>query len=61
MYAVINKHRLERVASIRITRPDAPAALDQIVARALAKAPGDRFATAAAFGEALEGLSARDR
>jgi DNA-binding SARP family transcriptional activator len=61
MHAVINKHRLERVTSIRIARPDAPAALDQIVARALAKAPGDRFATAAAFAEALEGLSATDR
>jgi serine/threonine-protein kinase len=60
-YAVINKHRLERVASVRIARPDAPAALDQIVARALAKAPGDRFATAAAFAEALEGLSARGK
>src|SRR4051794_11347191 len=35
--------------------PAVPAVVDAVVARALAKAPEDRYASAAAFGEALAG------
>jgi serine/threonine-protein kinase len=55
--AVIAKHRLERVPSLRIARPEAPASIEQLVMRALAKEPGDRFGSAAALAEALEGVS----
>lgn len=40
---------------IRSLRPDVPHWLDAAVARGLAKAPSDRFQTAAEFGEALRG------
>ncbi|HEY2128419.1 MAG TPA: serine/threonine-protein kinase [Streptosporangiaceae bacterium] len=35
-------------------RPDLPAAVDQVMARALAKAPADRFASCVAFSAALQ-------
>jgi serine/threonine protein kinase len=37
----------------RTLRPDLPAALEQIILRALAKDPADRYPTAAAFADAL--------
>lgn len=52
--AVIAKHRLERIPSVRITRPAVPQTLEDIVTRALAKSPGDRFLSAAAFADAAE-------
>ncbi|MGE5181802.1 MAG: serine/threonine-protein kinase [Acidobacteriota bacterium] len=39
---------------LRELDPSLPQALDDVVARALAKTPGDRFASAAAMAEALE-------
>jgi serine/threonine-protein kinase len=39
--------------SLRPLRPDVPARLEQVLARALAKQPGDRFADLAAFAYAL--------
>lgn len=54
--AVHDKHRLERVPSLRIVRPEIPKALEDVVVRALAKVPGDRFPSAAAFAAALEAM-----
>jgi serine/threonine-protein kinase len=56
---VIAKHRLERIPSVRITRPAVPQALEDVVTRALAKAPGDRFPSAAAFADAAEQVVGR--
>jgi eukaryotic-like serine/threonine-protein kinase len=42
------------VPSVRKLRANVPEAVDQAIQRALAVVPGDRFATAAAFAEALE-------
>jgi serine/threonine-protein kinase len=39
--------------SLRITRPDAPPAVDAVIQRALAPAPGARFATAGELARAL--------
>ena len=39
---------------VRLSRPTTPAALESVVARALARDPADRYDTAAAFGSALE-------
>jgi hypothetical protein len=44
--AVIYAHLQDPPPSARRLRPELPAELDELVARALAKAPGDRFATA---------------
>ncbi len=49
MYAHIN----EPVPSLAGSRPDLPPAIDAVLARALAKAPAQRFETAVAFVEAL--------
>ena len=38
---------------VRAARPDVSPALEAVIARALAREPGDRFATAAQFGDAL--------
>jgi serine/threonine-protein kinase len=54
--SVIAKHRFERIPSVRITRPTVPPALEDAVTRALAKTPGDRFPSAAAFADTLEGV-----
>jgi eukaryotic-like serine/threonine-protein kinase len=47
----ITQHHIPPPSSIQ---PSAPAALDAIVARALQRSPGERFATAAEFADALE-------
>ncbi|HEU5169981.1 MAG TPA: protein kinase [Gemmatimonadales bacterium] len=50
----MSRHVMEPAPPLRGLRPDAPVALEQALARALAKPPADRFATAADFGRALE-------
>jgi serine/threonine-protein kinase len=47
-------HATQEVQPLQSIRPDVPSAIDAAIAKALAKNPGDRFATAAAFGEAIE-------
>jgi serine/threonine protein kinase len=54
---------LQRVAAAQVVAPsidnrDVPRALDAIVKKALARAPGDRYATGAELAEALETLDA---
>lgn len=51
--AVLDMHQRQPAPSLRELRPDAPAALADAVARALAKDPGDRWQTAAAMRAAL--------
>jgi DNA-binding SARP family transcriptional activator len=51
--AILARHAVDPVPSLRTVRPDVPVAIERAVRRALAKAPGDRFATASEFGEAL--------
>jgi tetratricopeptide (TPR) repeat protein len=48
---------MDTVPSLRTVRPTVPRALGQVVTRALAKVPADRFATAREFGDALETTS----
>jgi len=52
--AIVAKHLSEPPTPLRARRPDAPAAVEQALARALAKDPADRFATIAEFTTALE-------
>ena len=52
--AVIARHVSERVTSLVVVRPAIPDALEEVVERALAKTPADRFPTAGAFAQALE-------
>ncbi len=47
------QHLVDPVPSIRIRRPTVTPSVEQALMRALAKDPGDRFETAAQFGEAL--------
>jgi serine/threonine-protein kinase len=50
---ILARHSLDPVPSLRAARPGTPEALEQVVVKALAKAPADRFATAAEFARAL--------
>jgi serine/threonine-protein kinase len=50
----MTRHVIEPAQPVRALRGDAPVALEQALARALAKNPADRFVTAAEFGRALE-------
>jgi eukaryotic-like serine/threonine-protein kinase len=50
---VLAQHALDPVPPLRTIRPDLPEAVDRTVLRALAKAPADRFSSAAAFKAAL--------
>src|SRR6266513_2722789 len=52
--AIIAKHLSEPPTPLRARRPDAPAAVEQALARALAKDPADRFASVADLVAALE-------
>jgi TolB-like protein/Tfp pilus assembly protein PilF len=51
--AIMAQKLVGDVRSIRELRPEADAALEAVLARALEAAPEDRFATAGEFGEAL--------
>jgi TolB-like protein/Flp pilus assembly protein TadD/tRNA A-37 threonylcarbamoyl transferase component Bud32 len=55
--AIIAKLFTEAVPSLRDRREGVPEWLEQAVRRALAKAPAERYATAAQFGQALVGPS----
>jgi serine/threonine-protein kinase len=51
--AIIYAHVSERPPSLQARRPDLPAAAGAVLARALAKAPQDRFGSCQEFAEAL--------
>ncbi len=51
--ALVAKHIVEPVPALRRTRPEVPASLAAVVAKAMAKDPADRFATAEGFRQAL--------
>ncbi len=50
---ILARHALDPVPPLRSARDAIPPAIEQTVARALAKSPADRFPTAARFAEAL--------
>jgi eukaryotic-like serine/threonine-protein kinase len=54
--AVMARHAMDPVPSLRTVNPMVSPALSRAVKRALAKVPGDRFPTAAAFADALAAL-----
>lgn len=54
--AILHKHIHAPIPSLRTTLPNLPAALDDVLAKALAKRPEDRFQTAAEMRTALETL-----
>jgi hypothetical protein len=52
--AVIARHCLQPVQSIRVVRPSIPIGVERAIEKALAKVPADRFSTGAEFVKALE-------
>jgi tetratricopeptide (TPR) repeat protein len=58
--AVIARRFSGEVPRARTLRPTTPARVDQVIARALAPAPADRFATAAELARALDGAAAAE-
>jgi serine/threonine-protein kinase len=52
-HALLAQHSLDQVPSLRAARPAVPAALEAVIARALAKLPADRFQSVAEFSAAL--------
>jgi serine/threonine protein kinase/Tfp pilus assembly protein PilF len=56
---VIAKRFTDPVPTVRRLRPTVPPAVDQALMKALAKVPADRFASAAAFADALTAPAAR--
>ncbi|HEX6032499.1 MAG TPA: hypothetical protein VFY90_13785, partial [Tepidiformaceae bacterium] len=55
--AILARHAMDPVPSLRTLRPGVPVALARVVTQAMAKVPADRFATARAFAEALAAAS----
>jgi len=51
--ALLARHSLEKVPSLKIVRVTIPDAVEDAVIRAMAKVPADRFRTASAFAQAL--------
>ena len=56
--AILARKAVEPVPSLRVVRETVPETLESIVAKSLAKAPADRFATAAQFAKALRDAQA---
>ena len=54
---IVAKILLEKAPLLRTARPDAPAALEAVVARCLERDPADRFSTATALRDALDRAS----
>src|SRR2546429_5253533 len=52
--AILARQSMDPVPRLRTVRETVPAAVEQVIGQALSNAPGDRFATAAAFAEALQ-------
>ena len=52
---VMHAHLNERPRPPRVHRPDVPDAVEQVIERALAKKPGERFPTCTAFAQAFDG------
>ncbi|MGY0499959.1 serine/threonine-protein kinase [Nocardia sp. FBN12] len=63
--AVIQGHLQQQPPAVSVARPGLPAALDAVLARAMAKRPADRFASCADFADAarlaLSGIAPRQR
>jgi serine/threonine-protein kinase len=55
--AIMARHSLDSVPRLRIVRETIPDALEEVIKRALAKVPADRYQTAAQFAEALAAAS----
>jgi len=55
--AVLARHTVDPVPSLRKIRAEVPVAVERAIATALAKAPGDRFASAAEFRDVLTGAA----
>src|SRR5438132_10037117 len=53
-HAIAARQSMDPVPRLRTVREPVPAAVEQVIGQALAKVPADRFATAAAFAEALQ-------
>src|SRR2546425_563345 len=53
-HAIAARQSMDPVPRLRTLREKGPAAVEQVIGQALAKVPADRFATAAAFAEALQ-------
>ena len=57
-HEILARHSLDAVPRLSAARPSVPADVEIAIATALAKAPADRFRTAALFAEALAGAGA---
>ena len=55
--AVLARHTVDPVPSVRQRRPEVPVELERTMAKALAKAPADRFPKASDFRDALIGAA----
>jgi serine/threonine-protein kinase len=55
--AILARHTVDPVPSVRKSRAEVPSTLERTLAKALAKAPDDRFASAAQFRDALTGAA----
>lgn len=51
--ALMARHNMSPVPSVRLVRPNVPEAVDEAIARAMEKIPADRFATITLFAETL--------
>jgi serine/threonine-protein kinase len=60
-YALMNKHINETPTPPRMFRPNVPSELENVLARAIAKKPGDRFPTCTAFAEAFSSAASSTR
>lgn len=59
--AVLARHTVDPIPSVRKSRADVPESIERTIAKALAKAPADRFASAAELRDTLSGATPAPR
>ncbi|HEU5041048.1 MAG TPA: protein kinase, partial [Gemmatimonadales bacterium] len=55
LHAIVAKRIKDPLPSVRARRPDVPPGVEEVILKAMAPAPGDRFATVAELAQALRG------
>jgi serine/threonine-protein kinase len=59
--AVITRHAVAEIPSVRLLRPDVPEEVDEIIRKALGKVPASRYSSAASFAKSLRSYRTKNR
>ncbi|HET9697750.1 MAG TPA: protein kinase [Terriglobales bacterium] len=61
LQAIVTRHALADIPSIKMLRPDLPEEIDTVIRKALGKVPAARYASAAAFSQSVKAAATHKR